>query len=283
MFIMSVVNKVKKELDYIGFEYDGDVNAIEIRDDVSLFKICDEENFYLVRYYEDNSDVLWKYKLLEKYGIETGRVNVESSKIIALLDLQYSEEYRVGNKEELNNEKVVKCLARWYKKLHLVDVEKRNFRFNFDRNCLIRIMNKLRLQDDETLVYIYNNFDNIKLKYERINKSFVIGKFSLDSLGVLNNCEKIIISDLQGLSVGNRYSDIRLFIDCLNLDMRDVFFSEYGEVNEDEIIIDEVMSVIENLYEACKESSFPVWANQSLVKVHNKDLLKSVKRLVEWC
>jgi len=57
--------------------------------------------------------------------------------------------------------------------------------------------------------------------------------------------------------------------------------SAYGAINEREIMIDDVVSVLSALLIACSRKIFPNWANGLLERVKDGRLLTAVEKLLE--
>ena len=83
------------------------------------------------------------------------------------------------------------------------------------------------------------------------------------------------------LGKGYVYADIRNVCSSLGEDAKAAFLSEYGDFDENEKIVDDVVSPLVTLHFACEHKLFPNWAAQSLDMVKDGRLLLAVKQLLE--
>lgn len=285
MFASMILSKVKKALENTQFKYADDIMLVKVCDDEYILRLYKDNRVYILRYRENGFDkaTLYKYSLLGKYGIDTINYIVENDNIIIYEDVYMMEGYRMANEDDLDNPKIIESLAVWYRKLHEFSEGCDScFVDYFTKDNLEEIMDKLNFKRDKTLCYIYDNFENIKLKYSRLNKCLLYGAFCLENLVVLENSSKVFMINFDGVSLGNRYSDLKSVFEVLNEDKIKAFMENYGEVKEDEIIVDYVVSNVERLYLASKESHFPDYAKDSLASVADGTLLEYAKNLVEW-
>ena len=285
MFTSMILSKVKKELENTQFRYVDDIMLVKVYDDEYVLRLYKEDKSYVLRYRENGFDkeFLCKYSLLGKYGINTVNYIVENNNMIIFEDVCDVNGYRSANKDDLNNFKIVESLAIWYKKLHSLSVDYCSCYVDyFTKENIEMIMNNLNFKKDKTIRYIYDNFDNIKLKQSRLNKSLLYGSFCLENLVVFDASLDVFMVDFDGVCFGNPYSDLKSVFEVLSEDGRKVFMDTYGDIKEDEIIIDYVVSNVEKLYLASKDSVFPDWAKDSLATVVDGTLLEYAKNLVEW-
>jgi hypothetical protein len=77
------------------------------------------------------------------------------------------------------------------------------------------------------------------------------------------------------------YADIRNVCSSLSEDAKTAFLSVYGDYNEHEMVVDDVISPLTTLHFACQRESFPTWANDELEKIKDGRLLEAVERLLK--
>ena len=59
------------------------------------------------------------------------------------------------------------------------------------------------------------------------------------------------------------------------------FLTEYGNFDESEKLVDDVVDPLYSLYVACRRESFPNWANDLLERLKDDTLLTAVEKLLE--
>lgn len=77
------------------------------------------------------------------------------------------------------------------------------------------------------------------------------------------------------------YGDIRNVCSSLGSKAKAAFLSAYGEFDEYEKIVDDVVSTLITLYFACQRDKFPAWANGCLEALQNGELLAAAEKLLE--
>ena len=285
MFTRMIISKVKKELERVGFECDSDVMLIKVYENKYLLKVFNEDKSYVVEFYENEADNKKYYNLsvMEKYGIESLPYYVNDPKIFVYKDIDGLSDYRFANKDDLENEKVIKGMAKWYKKLHECNGDFcKDLCELFSLNNIKEVMEKLKLNNNKAMCYICDNFKNIKLKIDRLNKCFVCGGFSLQSLVISCDYEKVFINDFSNVSLGYRYLDLRSVLCNLEDREKEIFLKEYGIIKDDEIIIDKVFSVILTLIMSINNSSLSFLDREVVDCISNGKLYEWARSLVEW-
>lgn len=283
MITRIITSKVRKELEKLNFQINGELMPYKVCGDIWFLKIYEENKSYVVKYDDSNQCKFDKEKeLLEKYGIKTIQYVVCGSNIILYEDIEQSEKYRFANKDDLNNDKVIFKLAKWYKLLHDIKNNSNNICDYFTLFNLKQTMKKLNVVNNEAFMYICNNYDNIKLKIDRLQKCFVYGGFSLENVVVSKDFDELFMINFDNKKYGYRYFDIKEILLQLNQEKKNVFIKNYGKINEDEIAVDNFLSTYLKLYFAAEESVFPSCARKEIDSLYDGKFLKCVKSLVEW-
>lgn len=284
MFVRKVLNEVKNVLAKNGILCDGDLILVKVENELMMFNCSNGDDNYIVRYYsgEEGKEIVSKYLLMEKYGISKCCYIVENNMVV-YKDFSDNGNLRVVDEFDLDNERVVEGIALLLKKIHsLRSADCLKYDDYFTKENLEKIMNKFSLCKDEALLYVYNNFDNIRLKFERASKTFILGGFSLERLVFCEDDNSVFVSDYDALKVGLRGEDLISILSLLKEEKRDVFKKAYGSVDEGELLVSYIVKIISNLYLACLEKEFPYWVKESLDCLCSGDFLQKAKLLVEW-
>ena len=284
MFSAKLISDIKKELNKISFNINGEFDVLKVKDDFALISFETENACYLIEYYEDGKDIINVDAIsqLENNGINIGIEGI-GDRIIIYKDFVNSGFYRYINDKDFEDEIVVRKLARWYKNIHSIKGESlADYYVFFDMAVIREMMVKLRVENNVFLRYVIKNFDNIKLKLERLSKCFVYGKNVIENLVVSKEKGALFVERVINFSKGNRAVDIAFVLSEINDCMRSVFMEEYGTVSEEEFLINDVVGCVIALCKASKESFFPSWAKDYLSLINDEELFKKVKTLVEW-
>lgn len=257
--------------------------VLKVFDDTSLIRYICGDDSYIIKYYNSRCERINNYLIMEKYGIGTEWYCVKSDKIIIFKDIEDSLMYRFVKEDDLANEKVIEKLANLYKKLHsFSDDNCFDYLSCFTKGNLVKIINKFKFDSDKTFLYIYNNFDNIKLKCERAYKCFVNGGFSLEKLVVSNDFEEIFFIDFDDLGNGNRCMDLNELFEKFDSKNKDLFLKCYGDVKVEEFIINSVVSSFYALYLATINGKLDYGVRCVLDDIRSGKLYETVTGLVNW-
>lgn len=281
MFSRIVINDIKKELQGANFLIDGEFLVVKTNDKFDLVRyISLNDSYFIKRYKNDNKSR--NYLLLEKYGIKTVDYYVVGDTIVMHKDINELNGYRKIEENDLLNDNVVKSLARWYRNLHnYTDESLVSFNY-FTLHNLKKIIDSFNLGKNKALLYIYDNFDNINLKYSRVRKCLNYGDFSLDNAIICEDTGEVFMMDFDNLNNGSRCNDIDSVLNKLNCEKKEIFIDEYGKISDDEIIINYVVNSVVKLYLATKEKVLPFWVKGVLEDINNDKLYQSAFCLVNW-
>ena len=282
MFFNIISSKVKKELKNNNFGVDGELSVISVNDGVyTLLLNADKE--YIVKYYENSKkSCVGNYKIIDRLKVKSVEYFVKGSRLLVYENLVDAGLCRCVKLKDLKDENDIRALARWCKDLHaLDDVNCVDFYKDVNASNVLKLMKLFRLNDNKSLVYIYNYFENIYLKFSRISKCLVCGFFNSDSV-IFYKDNVVHGFDYDGLVRGNRYDDIEKIVDSLDEEGKKIFLMEYGEIDEIEVLMSRVLGPIVVLIKAMNEKNFPYWAHKALEIVNKKEFYDEVKSLVEW-
>lgn len=115
-----------------------------------------------------------------------------------------------------------------------------------------------------------------------LTRTLTYNDFHYTNLVVARDGSAVLIFDYNLLGRGYVYSDIRNVCGHLgNEEARAAFRSAYGNYDEKEIAVDDVVSALTSLHIACQRKSFPDWGRELLEMVKDGRLLSAVKKLLE--
>lgn len=289
---MNILEKIQKELDRFGISYKHvHLQEIQNKDGIYVFRVLYKNNYYVLKYFlnDEYTREIKNYLILKALDIPTIKVFGYTDRSLLLEDLEKSKDYRLGKKSDLTDIQVAKALAIWYSDLH-----NKGKKYVFEKgNNLYRqndviteqninlIKNKSNTRDNKVWKLILDNYDLIFNKVRNLEETLNYNDFYWTNLAVSNNKKEAIMFDYNLLGIGFRYNDIRNVCSSLSEESGKVFIEEYGDINENEKIIDDGISPLVTLIFAYSHSKFPNWAKESLATIYNGELEKAIEKILD--
>ena len=265
--------KIKQELKSLNVSF-SNIELIQNKDGVIVARIQSDTISYIFKYFqnEDYKREIKNYKLLQSLNIPTIRVFGFTDLAILMEDISQSDTFRLGTKEDLNDVVIASKIAEWYKLLHTGSkdfVLERSTELYDETDFITReniefIKEKTGTQNLPVWKLIDNNFDVIVSKTRNLPRVLTYNDFYYTNLIVAKDKSSAFMFDYNLLGKGYVYSDIRNVCYSLSADAKNAFLEAYGEFDKNEIIVDDVASVLVTFYHACKRKNFPSWANSVL-------------------
>lgn len=281
--------KIKQELKSLNVSF-SNIELIQNKDGVIVARIQNDTISYIFKYFqnEDYKREIKNYKLLQSLNIPTIRVFGFTDLAILMEDVSLSESLRLATKEDLDDVVIASKIAEWYKLLHTGSkdfVLERSTELYDETDFITReniefIKEKTGTQNLPVWKLIDNNFDVIVSKTRNLPRVLTYNDFYYTNLIVAKDKSSAFMFDYNLLGKGYVYSDIRNVCYSLSADAKNAFLEAYGEFDKNEIIVDDVASVLVTLYHACKRKNFPDWANSTLNELKT-DYVKKVEILIE--
>ncbi len=281
MLVNKIISKVRNELMNQGVELDCEMMVMEVRNNVWALKGEKGKSSYIFRY--DDNDVGEEFlrkneDLMVKYGIKKPVCLWKSERLVVYDD---SREYRMLKQEDLGSREVIVGLAKLYKGIHSIEEgEAEEYSCLFSLSSVSKVREVLDLKSNKVLFEIYKNFDNIKLKLDRVKKCLNVG-FSLGNILVSKDNE-VFLWGLEEFCLGYRFLDVKLILQCLDDFGRELFLGEYGDISEEEELLDEVVSCVVDMDRFLNNEIGFEKCNKILSKINSDDMYRKVKCFVEW-
>lgn len=265
--------KIKQELKKLKTPY-STIDLIQNKDGVIVAKVQCDAKSYIIKYFsnEDFKREIKNYQLLDALNITTVKVFGFTDSAILMEDILQSDIFRLATKEDLDDVVIASKIAEWYKLLH---TRSKDFAENhsaelYDETDFITrdniefIKEKTGTQSLPVWELIDDNFDIIVSKIKSLPRVLTYNDFYYTNLIVARDKSSAFMFDYNLLGKGYIYSDIRNVCSSLGENAKNAFLKTYGEFDENEIIVDDVASVLVTLYHACQRKTFPSWANSVL-------------------
>lgn len=284
VFLSILISNVRRELVNIGFDMKCELEVIKVGDFYSLIRMETDEDIFIVKYYEkgDTQQFVAVLNKIESAGIMTGLVKF-SNKIIVSKDFTKLGFYRCVIKEDFKNLDFVRELARLYRKLHSVEEDSiRNLKDNFCLKNIINLVKEYHLENNELFKYIIKNFDNLKLKVDRVKPCLVVSPLSIENIAICKDESHLLICNLDSIHVGFRAEDLENVFSILDKELITCFEAAYGKVKEDEYIINDIVMCVDKLFVAKRDNLMLSEISKYLEMINSTRLLDNIKILVEW-
>lgn len=229
------------------------------------------------------------YNVLSSIGVPTAKIISKTENAILMEDIEESEIYRLGIKEDLNDQEIAVSIAKWYKKLHEAGyryIENNDSAPLYDENELITLANIERIKQKtgtaENSIWglIESNFDIIESHIKNARRTLTYNDFYYTNLAAARDKSSAFMFDYNLLGKSYAYADIRNVCSMLSEVAKEAFLAEYGSFDETEQIIDDVASTLVSLCIACDRAEFPSWAEEELDKLENDYIDKVIGLLM---
>ncbi|MCI8801108.1 GNAT family N-acetyltransferase [Acetatifactor muris] len=257
---------------------------------ISLYRVESEGRKWILKVFENQEDAreIDNYLMLSKLEIPTLPLLGYTKNAILLPDVEASDEYRLGNEDDLSDPKVARAIAGWYRMLHKKGrayLSDRKIPM-YDESDLFTADNMKEIAEKTSTVenvlwqIIRENYGTISSRIDALPRTLTYNDFYWTNLIVSQNCESAFMFDYNLLGKGIAYGDIRNVTSSLSREAAEAFLQEYSDdIAEGEKKADVFIAPLVTLSAACKSDTFPSWAKASLAELKNGDILRHLK---EW-
>ena len=265
--------KIKQELKALNISF-SNIELIQSKDGVIVARVQSDTKSHIIKCFQnkDFKREIKNYQLLDALNIPTVKVFGLTDSAVLMEDVSQSDFFRLATKEDLDDVILASKIAKWYKLLHTAckDFVAEHSKELYDETDFITreniefIKEKTGTQNLPVWKLINDNFDIIVSKIRSLPRVLTYNDFYYTNLIVAKDKSSAFMFDYNMLGKGYIYSDIRNVCYSLGENAKRTFLEAYGEFDENEIIVDDVASVLVTLYHACQRKNFPDWANSTL-------------------
>lgn len=285
---LIIKTKIKQELKKLNILY-SDIVLVQNKDGVIVARVQSEAKSFIIKYFQNENykREISNYKLLKSLNIPTIQTIGFTDSAIVMEDISQNKFFRLGRKEDLDDEVVARKIAEWYRLLHTSSracVEKYGTELYDETDFITKdniefIKEKTGTQNLPVWKVIEDSFDTLVSKIKSLPRVLTYNDFYYTNLIVSKDKSSAFMFDYNLLGKGYVYSDIRNVCCSLGENAKKAFLEVYGEFDKNEIIVDDVASVLVTLYHACQRKTFPSWADSVLNELKT-DYEHKVQKLI---
>lgn len=285
---LIIKEKIKQELKKLNILY-SDIELIQNKDGVIVARVQSESKSFIIKYFQNEiyKREISNYKLLNSLNIPTVTVIGFTDSAILMEDVSQSAVFRLAAKDDLDDEVVAQRIAEWYKLLHTVSrayAEKHGSELYDETDFITRvniefIKEKTGTQNLPVWKLVEDSFDVIVSKIKSLPRVLTYNDFYYTNLIIAKDKSSAFMFDYNLLGKGYVYSDIRNVCCSLGENAKKAFLEAYGEFDKNEIIVDDVASVLVTLHYACQRKTFPSWVDYALEELKT-DYEQKVRKLI---
>jgi hypothetical protein len=209
---------------------------------------------------------------------------------LLLEDLQYSNNWRLAEENDMKFAEIGAAIGKWYLNLHqagrtaLSNASMHTSLLNPwvasislpAPNQAAMVFNLERERGwDNVLEYI----DELKTKYLQCPQTFNYNDFAAENLSLSRTEDRslqAIIFDYDCFATGVAFSDVRNVLHALRGEAAAAFKETYGSLNDKERLLDEPLAMIYGLIIACQRENTPSWVKPILKSIAHGDLEASI-------
>ena len=286
---LFIKSKIEQELKKLNIPYNK-IDLIQNKDGIIVARVQSDTKSYIIKYFQNKEfkREIKNYQILKSLNIPTIKVFGFTDSAILMEDVSESEFFRLATKEDLDDVVIASKIAEWYKLLHTSSKNfvKENITELYDETDFITreniefIKEKTDTQNLPVWKIINDSFDIIVSKIRSLPRVLTYNDFYYTNLIVAKDKSFAFMFDYNLLGKGYVYSDIRNVCYSLGENAKNAFLKACGDFDKNEIIVDDVASVLVTLYHACQRKHFPDWANATLNKLKT-DYENKVLNLLE--
>lgn len=286
--LAPILAKAESELRLMGIPFNK-LTLIRQKDGVIVWRVFTNKSSYVLKYFEkpEYRREITNYHILTALRIPTLKILADTDRALLMEDIENSI-YRLGTVADVNNPEKVRLIAHWYASLHKNGYKYASTHSLYDE-CDSLTMENIKAIQKKTATSqcpvwhtLENHFTQIRSAAVKLPHTLTYNDFHYTNLTVARDGTSALAFDYNMLGKGYLYSDIRNVCESLgNEETRAAFLSSYGSFDTTEKIVDNVVSTLISLHNACQRKIFPKWAAPLVEEVKNGSLQSATEKLLE--
>ena len=256
------------------------IEEIQNKDGISVVRIFCGDGTFVLKYFEniEYAREIEVYKLFKKLNIKTLLVKQLGPNYILMEDINSSKNLRLAVKEDLNNDNVLKYLAKWYKDLHKKgkNIDLSGFYCEYDWINRKNIRGLSKILSESVMNFLLDNIRKIEKLKNSFSYTLIYNDFDSCNLIVGKDCA--FMFDYNFVGKGGAIQDLQNVFAKLTPAKQQLFMKYYGDEqrNPREEEIHKILSALSTLIIASKQKVFPKWGNGSLDYINSEEFNKKL-------
>ena len=280
---------VLNELNELNLSNYDSIQLIREKDGIYVYRIFINNQHYVLKCIkkEEYRREINNYLILQSLGIKTIKLIGYTNASLLMEDITYSNKYRLGIIEDLDNVQIITNLAHWYRQLHTLGidyVDKHGSKMYMESDYFtlenIELVRKgTKTEDNIVWDLIKKNFNDLLELINKSIKTLNYNDFYYTNLIVAKDYSEAFMFDYNLLGKGYISSDLKNVTVKLNDHLKQIFLDTYGDYNHQEMLMNEIVGTVVALYFACIRPLFPEWGYEVLDDVTSGKLLDTLHKL----
>lgn len=291
-------------IDLIRRETGGKAQNFELireKEGVHVYRCAYEGRRAVVKYFGNDADrrEIANYRLLGEIDVPAVKVLSLGERHIVMEDIAFSDIWRLGAEEDMNDPCVLRALAGWYFALHEGSQGRRELQNMWSENdeltaSAVEVIREETPGSEELCGFVSLHLEALKAMLRERENTLTYNDFYHTNLTVRKDRSAAMMFDYNLMGRGYRYADFRNIASSVSEEAFEAFLEEYGRlhrekhgtefaVNEAEKKMDEFLSPLLGLVSALRRERFPAWAEPMKKSAQDGTLLRLGKEIFERC
>ncbi len=270
--------------------YAKDIRLMREKDGIALFAVLgDNDKHYVLKLFENKTyrrEIL-HYCQLQAIGVPTIPVVATTDRALLMEDLNFSQEWRLGVKEDMDSPEISCALADWYLQLHakgktLANDPTRQWYseldyFNPEDIALVKA--RTNSEDAQIWKRIEEKTDLIQRLIQQCAKTLTFNDFYYVNLAVSRDEKRALMFDYNLLGVGFPAMDVANVRASLSPRAVEAFRQAYGPVDPVEEALVAVLAPITGVVMGAQRDKLPAWFDEAWQELNQPDFLNKLEGL----
>lgn len=280
---------ISDELIKLGHKPDR-ITFLREKDGIRLYRTYSGYNSFVLKFFISESDrrEIIYYDLLQACRIPTVRIYAKTERSILMEDLEQNKTLRLGQPQDLQDPRVARKLAVWYRKLHkagpnMLAAHPGPWYAETDvitAPNLDLVAQRTGTAGADVWQLLMSRLDQLQELLRQLSNTVTYNDFYYTNLAVSRDGTTAIMFDYNRMGRGFAASDLRNVTASLGPEAGKAFLESYGPLDNTEQQADSVASVLVTLIFASHYETPPNWARDSLQKLYDGTLRYNAESLL---
>jgi hypothetical protein len=258
------------------------IDEVQVKKGVHVYQVTRDRRTYYLKYFADaaNTNEIRCYEILSKTDIPLIEYHEITTTSILLEDMTKNEKYRLGCKEDFVNNEVIKSIADWYKRFHII-TKKNGEMFEFlEEDKILFSCSEVNecvesYGDTNFFSLLKENFTTLNSYLDKREKVVIHDDFYYKNFFVNKDTLDVVIFDFNFMKRGlisQEFDLIRRNLKSGSNKSESLFVKEYGSYDELEFDVFSCWGHLSCLHESINYEEKPDWSFESIKLLKNGEL-----------